>query len=208
MHSIQQWQVSYREGVFRFVSSNGQALTLAWATNSRDVEQHSSSATFAAPTTDGRRAWLTVSAGDQVIGVGYHGDSQNSYFRCGVAMDGIESAGPSRLPSVAATGTMLCGEGEPMRNISTWTLRYESGRVTFSSISSGSQALIWISEAVSVETFPGSLLYSGRTTDGRQAWINILNGGAIDGGGFHDAARTPGSFLYCGSAMNGVPRAG
>ena len=98
------YSYNYNGGVFRFVPEGGEQRTVIWEISNLSTQQHSGSATFSAPTTDGRQAWMTVSRAGNVIGGGVHGATVDSYFRCGVATNGIERAGLERTELRCRTG--------------------------------------------------------------------------------------------------------
>lgn len=56
---------------------------LIWQVSDMVTQQHQDAATFSAPTTDGRQAWLTVHRNGAVIGGGYHGTTPDSYLKLG-----------------------------------------------------------------------------------------------------------------------------
>jgi len=87
------WTINYNGGVLRFTpliapltvgsSQPEPEQILIWQTSNLVTQQHQDAATFSAPTTDGRQAWLTIHRDGSVIGAGYHGTTSSSYLRCG-----------------------------------------------------------------------------------------------------------------------------
>lgn len=62
-----------------------------------------------------------------------------------------------------------------------------------------SEVLVW--KDWNVEVFPhqDATTFSGPTLDNRQAWITVHHNGTIIGAGYHDAVRSPASFLRLGN---------
>ncbi len=95
---------NYNGGVFRFTPAGGEQRTVIWELSNLSTQQHVGSATFSAPTTEGKQAWMTVSRAGDVIGGGVHGVTADSYFRCGVAKEGVELVGLERTELRCRTG--------------------------------------------------------------------------------------------------------
>lgn len=58
---------------------------LVWKTWEMEVIEHQDATTYAAPTLDGRRAWLTIHRNGQLLGGGYHDSDRtsDSFLRLG-----------------------------------------------------------------------------------------------------------------------------
>ncbi|MFK7964755.1 MAG: hypothetical protein AB8C46_12400 [Burkholderiaceae bacterium] len=91
------WDMNYNGGVIRFTPEGESEQLVIWETANMTTQQHSGSATFSAPTVDGRQAWMTISTDGQIIGGGVHGNTQESYLRCGVARNGVATVGIEEL---------------------------------------------------------------------------------------------------------------
>ncbi len=122
MRYAHNWTIAYNGGVLRF-TPEGQALQLVvWQTANLVTQQHNDAATFSAPTTDGRIAWLTIDRTGSIIGGGYHGATADTYVRCGVAMNGAAFVTPP--PAIAQmrcqSGYMeFDNTGRPINNLTT-----------------------------------------------------------------------------------------
>ena len=67
---------------------------LIWEMSELVTQQHQDAATFSAPTSDGRQAWLTVHRDGNIIGGGYHRTESTSYLRLG---NPAQDAGPAAI---------------------------------------------------------------------------------------------------------------
>ncbi len=106
------WSIRYNGAVLHFKplppwdgAPAEDEQTLIWQVSNLVTQQHQDAATFSAPTTDGRVAWLTVYRDGRVIGGGYHGTTPESYLRLG----NPEQDAPIAAPQ---TATLNCRSRE------------------------------------------------------------------------------------------------
>jgi len=113
MKLARQWDVNYNGGVVRFTPIGEQEQVVIWQTSNMTSQQHSSSATFSATTSDGRQAWLNVGNDGKVKGAGYHGATPDSYLRCGDAQNNVQSSGLESKLLSCRNGVALDDDGNP-----------------------------------------------------------------------------------------------
>ncbi len=136
------YSFNYNGGVFRFTPEGETEQIVIWETANLTTQQHSSSATFSAPTTDGRQAWMTVNTDGAIIGGGVHGSTQDSYLRCGAARNGVPVVGVEQVSIPCRTGVFVMEDGQvglpgtPQYTQQTpVTIRYDFSKYPYVSIS-------------------------------------------------------------------------
>jgi hypothetical protein len=180
------WTVNYNGGTIRLTPQGESEQVAIWEVSNITTQQHSGSATFSAPTTDGRQAWLTVSNAGQIIGGGVHGKTSDSYVRCGVARDGVAYSGIESVRLSCKSGYYLTPDGQitsPTNQPNTLvvfdsdpvTIRYDVTKWPFVRIESSTASYPSISFAPDNPS-----IFIGRfdSIGGRPATVIYLSGGS------------------------------
>ena len=128
----------------------------------------------------------------------------------GGGVESTSSVSPSPAPAPATTAsqqalgprTLSCMQGLPMYWGRTWTVRYngtaalDESQLEFetSGVAMQSFALPW--QSFTETAYPGGATFTGKTAEGRTAWITVTDADGLVGAGYQGSE--PGDQLRCG----------
>ena len=134
---------------------------------------------------------------------------------CGGGVESTTAVSSSAAPVPAATAsrqalgpqTLSCMQGEPMYWGRSWTVRYngtaaEASQLEFETAGVAVQSLALPWQGVSETAYPGGATFTGKTAEGKTAWITVTDAEGLVGAGYQGSEA--GDQLRCGVSRKDV----